>query len=120
MAVRAHYFRRYSACLVLVLVLILVPVLVLALVLVPVLVLALLLAPVLVLALVLLKFREGHVRLTVTLSSDVRCSAVPNFHFPNSKVCDDFPMYHEHWKPTAVPSLVWISVQFLSKYNGPT
>ena len=62
-----------------------------------------------------MRFREGHVCLTATLSSDVRYSGVPNFHFQNSKFRDDFPMYHEHLKPTVLPSLVRTAVQFLSK-----
>ena len=86
-AVRAHYYRGYTACLLL----------------------------------AILMFREGHlcVCLTVILSCDVRYSGVPNFHFQSSKVCDDFPMYYEHLKPTVRPSLVRTAVQFLSKYNGP-
>jgi len=44
----------------------------------------------------LLSFREGNRCLTVTVTSDVLYSGVPNFHFPNSKLRDNFPMYHEH------------------------
>ena len=53
---------------------------------------------------VTVKLRDGHVCLTVTVSSDVRYSGVPNFHFQSSELRDDFPTYHEHLEPTVLPS----------------